>query len=116
MNRVVSDSEKIELKGTATQIKWAKTIRSKKLADLKKMGVRVLAVGFRPYIKPEELPAIGITTSDEAVAFTRMVARHMMSCPDAQWWIENRSDPIHKWIERSVKICIAHQRATNQKK
>lgn len=101
------------LKGTDPQIKWAKQIRKKKLADFKKMGIRQLTLGMKPFLTEEALQDIKCNTPERAGQFAWFVAYAMFEETDASWWVLNREEPIWKWIGPAVEKVL--QRCKEQK-
>lgn len=99
---LITKIQATELKGSEVQVKWAKQIRKKKLEDFKKMGIRQLAIGLRPHVTEELFQEIKCNTPEKMNTFTWMVAYAMFGETSAKWWLDNREEPIWKWIGPAV--------------
>jgi hypothetical protein len=105
---IVPAVEKIKLVGTPAMTKWAKGIRSKRAAVVQKGGVRTMLVGLRPLVSDEQFKAMGIKTPRHMSSFAHGVAIHMLSCPEARWWIDNRDELPYHNLKQSAEMCVAH--------
>lgn len=99
---------RIKLVGLEPQVKWATSIRKKKLEAWKAMTFRHLIMATKPHLTDANFKAMGCVTDQHIVAFLWAVAKHSMSCPKAQWWMQHRDDHIASWLPHSIKECVAH--------
>lgn len=99
---------RIRLVGTEPQIKWATTIRKKRVEDMKKMSLRHMALLVKPMLTEEQCNAMGIKTKHHAHQFLSAVAKYTLSCPSAVWWISNRDIKLIELVPTSVRVCVDH--------
>ena len=112
MNLVLS-ADKVKLKGPSpTVVKWAKTLRTKRAETMQKGGVRMLLLAMKPHVSERLFAGMGCVDKRHVLAFAHGVAIHMLSCPDASWWIEHREKLPYHNIGESVKACAAHYART----
>lgn len=104
--------EKIKLSGTPAQAKWAKTIRAKRAALMQKGGVKMLLLSIKPHVTNEDFDAMRCKTRAHMLAFAHGVALHMLSCPQARWWIDHRDELPYHNVHESTRACIAHYAKT----
>jgi hypothetical protein len=102
---------KMPITGTEPQIKWGKQIRKKKLEEFKKMRLKELALGVRPFATKESLDEIWCDTVDKCEKFLWSVAYIMFEQTEGKWWMEHREEPIWKWIEPAVKEALIRHKA-----
>jgi hypothetical protein len=101
----------IPLTGTEPQIKWGKQIRKKKLEDFKKMGIRELTLGMKPFLTEEALQDIWCNTPEKCGKFAWSVAYIMFEHTEGKWWMDHREEPIWKWIGPAVKDALIRHKA-----
>ena len=104
---IVPAVEKVKLEGTPAMVKWAKGIRSKRAAIVQKGGIKTMLAGLRPFLTVENVAKMGIKTPVHMASFAKGVAIHMLSCPGARWWIDNRDELPYHNLKQSADICIA---------
>lgn len=107
-----TSATKIKLSGTAAQIKWAQGIRLKRATLMQKGGVKTLLLAIRPHVTEEAFHAMRCTTRPHMLCFAHGVAIHMLSCPQARWWIDHRDDLPYHNVAESTRLCIAHYTRT----
>ena len=99
---------KIRLLGSEPQIKWATTIRKKKLEEIKKFEMRHLALAIKPMVSTEDLKAIKCRTQAQLIGLIAAIVKYAMSCPHAPWWISHRDEKFLDWLPNASKICVEH--------
>jgi hypothetical protein len=99
---------KIKLTGTEPQIKWATTIRKKKVEDFKKLSIRHMALAIKPMVSEDDLKAMGCKTQLHLIGLLYAIAKYVISCPNATWWITHRDETILNWMPNAAKICVEH--------
>lgn len=104
--------EKVKLVGSPAQAKWAKGIRAKRATVMQKAGVATLLLAIKPHVSEEVLQAMRCTSKDNILRFAHGVALHMLSCPQARWWIDKRDELPYHNVRESTEACIAHYTRT----
>ena len=102
----------IKLTGSPSQSKWAQSLRLRRATIMQKGGIRTLLLAIKPCITEEDLQAMRCTAEKNILRFAHGVAIHMLSCPQARWWIDHRDDLPYHNVQASTRACIEHYTRT----
>lgn len=99
------------LEGNQSQIKWARSIRARKIEDLEKLDSRVLALSLKTLVTQQDLELTGCVVPSRCGWLVGAVARNALSCTDALWWIAHREESALSWMPQAYPRCMEFWRS-----
>lgn len=106
---------KLELEGSPPQVKWAATLRAKRVKELEELGWKGTGRMLREVMTADVLEKSDITTSARCHGYVKELIFQSLSEKSSSWWIENRGCPTEEIILEAHKKLIKRITASSWK-